>query len=201
MKESWSLPASIKTSTGYSIIPKGPGPWISMKNTWKIQQNASMTQTLIRLLLVASISKSWAITDLFHASLLSRTNQPKIPKIATSENGKKLTICLEFPPKKTTKIENEFHSANSKDGRFSIFLGGETNKPSHGKTPTSNKLLGSFQLPLGDLRFVEGFHESHWRPSWNPETGCCNVAETCVLVEYEGNDALVSKNCQKKNKQ
>lgn len=105
MKESWSLPASIKTSTGYSIIPKGPGPWISMKNTWKIQQNASMTQTLIRLLLVASISKSWAITDLFHASLLSRTKNRRYQKATNLRMEKNWPSASRVPPKNQQKLK------------------------------------------------------------------------------------------------
>lgn len=162
------------------------------ENTMKIQQNTSMTRSVdsaIRLLFFRS--KSWAITGFVPvASWAVQTKDAK---------AEKNLPCLEFPPKKTTKIENEFHSSKpAKQGVSPFFWGVRQTNRSHGKTPTSNKLLGSFQLPLGDLRFVEGFQDSHWRPSWNPETGCFNVAETCVLVEYKGKDALVSNNCLKK---
>lgn len=105
---------------------------------------------------------------------------------------------------KPTKIEKSSTQANQlKTGRFSIFLGGETNKPIARKNADFKQVAtGSFQLPLGDLRFwwkvftilMEAIME-------HPETGCFNVAETWILVEYKGKDALVYNNCQKKNKQ
>ena len=141
MKESWSLPASIKTSTGYSIIPKGPGPWISMKNTWKIQQNASMTQTLIRLLLVASISKSWAITDLFHASLLSRTKNRRYQKATNLRMEKNWPSASRVPPKNQQKLKSSTQQT-AKNRAFLHFSGGETNKPIARKNADFKQVAG-----------------------------------------------------------
>lgn len=189
--------------TGYSIIPK-KGPWISMKIPWKIQQNTSMTHSVdsaIRLLFF-SVASHGPISGFLPGKPLEPYKPTEDTKNCNIWEWKKTDHLPRVSTKKTNKNWKWVPLSKQLYMGVSPFFWGvrQTNR-SHGKTPTSNKLLGSFQLPLGDLRFVEGFQDSHWRPSWNPETGCFNVAVTWILVEYEGKDALVSNNCLKKNKQ